>query len=189
MYRPRRNATPGFRMPVTYDPVQGLDHTLAPNRPYCRFILDSDLTQEDDRAYAWLYNQWGPGNMHPYSNESKTVGKICVFNYETEEEGVYKFQGLEGDAGLAVWDSENNWLIIDLGLGGWYVGKVSGSTIAQDGGTGTVERHDHMWVASGQTFEVTNPHDISLPVDLKVRWTKYPGWDGWIVEPWHWTEC
>jgi hypothetical protein len=83
------------------------------------------------------------------------------------------------------------------GTGGsqWYVGKVITAAIDAES-SGTVEQTDCAWEGTGATFTAYNPHDIELPVDLHVRWTKYPGWSAcgdpatdWIVEPWHWTEC
>ena len=70
----------------------------------------------------------------------------------------------------------------------WYIGKVTGYIISA-GGTGTVEQHKQTWEGTGITFAVLNPHDVDLQVGLKVRWTHYPGWTDWIVEPWHFTEC
>lgn len=72
----------------------------------------------------------------------------------------------------------------------FYLGKVSGSAIDSED-TGTVTQYNQLWQVTSPavTFTVLNPHDIQLPVDLKVRWSKYPGWTHWIVEPWHWTEC
>lgn len=80
----------------------------------------------------------------------------------------------------------------------WYIGKVVDAAISSEA-CGTVEQHKYdsgAWVATGVEFDVYNPHDIELPIGLKVRWSHYPGWTecgtcetDWIVEPWHWTEC
>jgi hypothetical protein len=80
-----------------------------------------------------------------------------------------------------------SWMLIDGGQK-FYLGKVITADIIA-GDTGTVEKHSHAWTATGVEFTVYNPHDVDLPVGLKVRWGKYPGWTGWIVEPWHFTEC
>ena len=82
-----------------------------------------------------------------------------------------------------------NWMMLDGGGSQWYIGKVSevGGIVA--GGTGTVEQHSQTWAATGTFFEVLNPHDVALDLNLKVRWTHYPGWTDWIVEPWHYTIC
>lgn len=68
------------------------------------------------------------------------------------------------------------------------IGKVKTTAIAA-GTTGTVELHSQDWTATGVTYTVYNPHDIELPVDLKVRWGRYPGWTYLVVEPWHFTTC
>lgn len=69
----------------------------------------------------------------------------------------------------------------------WYIGKTT--EIIEAGTSGIVEQHSQGWSGTGVYFTVYNPHDVDLPSALKVRWTQYPEWDGWIVEPWHFTEC
>jgi hypothetical protein len=159
--------------------------------PFCRFILDEDLTTADPKGYAYITNQWGPGIMHAYHN------KIVVVNPETSEEGVYFFSGEKDEVGLAVWNEGENWVIVSMEdmAAQWYIGKVTGSDIVSET-CGTVVQHECGWTATTNEFNVYNPHDVDLPVDLKVRWGKYPGWvscgacvTDLIVEPWHWTEC
>jgi hypothetical protein len=113
---------------------------------------------------------------------------------ETADTGVYRFSGDAGDAGLAVWDRDNNWLIVDMEeedpatAALWYVGKTTGAIGA--GSSGTAEMYTSGWTASGTYFTVANPHDIELPEGLKIRWTNaYYGWAAWVAEPWQWTEC
>lgn len=191
MFRRRKNVPPYFRMPVPFNPVPGGHLTLSSSRPLCRFVLKGALTTSLDRADAEITHQYGPGIIHSYDN------KIVVFNYETHETGVYHFHGEEGHAGIAGWDEGNNWLILGMERAEqqWYVGIVIDSAIAA-GTTGRVEQTDHTWAGLGVEFNAYNPHDVELPVDLHVRWTRYPGWTemgdpatDWVVEPWHWTEC
>jgi len=66
------------------------------------------------------------------------------------------------------------------GLRGWRI-------IA--GGTGNRRTAQSNMGGNGIFFEVLNPHDVALDLNLKVRWTHYPGWTDWIVEPWHYTIC
>jgi len=79
------------------------------------------------------------------------------------------------------------WVVRSNAYATWYIGKTTEIIPASD--YGTVEQYSHGWAATGNYFTVYNPHDISLPNELKVRWTTYPDWAGWIVEPWHFTEC
>lgn len=109
---------------------------------------------------------------------------------------------IDGDCGLCIeqlnLDGARYFVVVESGASIFYVGKVKTSAIESES-CGTAEQYIYdsgSWVASGVTFDVYNPHDIELPVDLKVRWGHYPGWTecgtcetDWIVEPWHWTEC
>ena len=54
-----------------------------------------------------------------------------------------------------------------------------------------VQQYNQLWVATSPavTFTVVNPHDVQLPVGLKVKWQQYTGWTDWVVEPFHYTEC
>lgn len=79
------------------------------------------------------------------------------------------------------------WVVRQAAASSWYIGKTT--EIISSATSGTVEQHAQGWVATGITFTAYNPHDVDLPSALKVRWTTYPMWDGWIVEPWHFTEC
>ena len=164
---------------------------LASSKPLCRFLLDEALTTADDRADAYITNQWGAGIMHSYDN------KIVVFNPEATEAGTYMFSGDDGDAGLAMWDEGEKWVIVAMEdvSHPWYIGKVITAEIASEA-CGQVEECSCGWVATGNTFNVYNPHDVAWPVDFYVRWTRYPGWvscgtcvTDWIVEPWTFTEC
>lgn len=185
MFRKKKHATPDFRMPSPYDGVSDRRGPLSASKPLCRFKLKETLTTSDDRAEAYILNQYSTWGIHSYSD------KIVVWNL-LKSDGDYKFEGEIDDTGLAFWDSGYNWIIVEMQSGShnFYLGKVTGSAIASEG-TGTVIQHEQLWVPTSPavTFTVLNPHDIELPVDLKVRWSKYPGWSDWIVEPWHWTEC
>jgi hypothetical protein len=81
------------------------------------------------------------------------------------------------------------WFIVLAGGAGtnWYIGMTTEAIASET--TGEVEQHDQLWEPTGVTFEVLNPHEVELPQDLKVRWTRYPGWDDWVVEPFDYTEC
>lgn len=102
-----------------------------------------------------------------------TVGQPADLNEEVEI--------LYTDEGVAI-----NWMMVDSGSA-WYIGKMT-EAIAP-GETKTAVMHSQGWVSTGIEFEVYNPHDVTLKSGLKVRWTKYPKWDGWIVEPWHFVKC
>lgn len=190
MFRRRAQPAPHFRLPQPFNSVQANDAPLSPSAPLCRFLLLEDLTTSMDRADAEITNQWGPGPRHNYSDTIK------VFNLETHETDVYKFSGSEGDAGIAYWDQGQKWIILAMDdTSGWFIGKVKTAEICS-GTCGVVERYNYNWEATGIEYDVFNPHDICLPVDLKVRWTRYPGWSNmgtcttnWLVEPWHYTEC
>lgn len=73
------------------------------------------------------------------------------------------------------------------GSGGWWIGKTTETIVKET--TGDVEQHNQLWVASGTHFTVLNPHQIDLPNGLRVRWTKYPGWSDYVVEPFDYTSC
>lgn len=84
------------------------------------------------------------------------------------------------------WDEDRG---VWTGSSPFFIGKVIENDISPLS-TGLVQKNDEMWIAvTGSSISVLNPHDITLEVDLKVRWGKYPGWDSWIVEPWHFTTC
>lgn len=110
MYRKRKSTAPHFRLPNPFNPVTGTDAPLhPPMKPLCRFILQEELTTDDEFAEALIEQdiyQWGPGMYH-----LKTV-PIIVHNLETTTEDVYVFSAAEGDIGLAVWDFANHWRII-----------------------------------------------------------------------------
>lgn len=190
MERRRHTPSPDFRLPQPFNSVKNDYAPLSPSAPLCRFLLTETMTTAMDRADAEITHQYGPGARHNYSDT------IVVFNLETGEDGVYKWAGSVGDSGLAYWDQGQKWIILTMDeTSGWFVGKVKTSAIAS-GACGLVELYGYDWVATGLEYDVYNPHDVELPVDLKVRWTRYPGWSNmgtcetnWVVEPWHFTEC
>jgi len=187
---------------ASFDSVVGQYLRLSSSRPTCRFVLDKDLSVDDAKGYAYITHQYGPGLIHSYDN------KICVRNPNafTEEDceedcDTYAFSGSEGDAGLAVWDEGNDWLIISmLTQQQWFIGKVVDAEIESES-CGTVvqcvyDPTEGPWYETEKEFTVYNPHDVAWPIGFKMRWTKYPGWTDcgtceteWICEPWHFTEC
>ena len=203
MYRKRKIPSPFFRVSTPFNPVPGQELTLSSSRPTCRFVLDEDLSTDDDKGYAYITHQYGPGIIHSYDN------KICVLNplaFEEEDceedcDQTYAFSGSEGDGGLAVWDTDNNWLIISmLTQQQWFVGKVVEEEIDSES-CGTVVQcvydvEEGAWHETDKQFDVYNPHDVAWPVDFKVMWFKVPGWENcgdcetdWLISPWHFTEC
>lgn len=73
-----------------------------------RFTIDADLTTADSSAEATIRNQYGPWTDHD------TATPITVNNMLTSLVGTYLFYGLSGAAGLAMWDSERNFIIIQM---------------------------------------------------------------------------
>lgn len=72
-----------------------------------RFVLDEALTTNDEHKAATIEDQYGPGIDH-------TETSITVYNMPTHTASVYLFEGDEGDAGLAMWDSESDFIIIQM---------------------------------------------------------------------------
>ncbi len=109
-------------------------------------------------------------DLYPYGNTPLQVGRFihAHYNYQAGQHGRwYPF----------------------LGSGGAFtIGKVVQSTIAVNS-LGYVEIYNELWEATGQTVEVLNPHEVELPVDLRVRWGPYPGWTHLVVEPFDYTQC
>ena len=105
-----------------------------------------------------------------------------VFTPDTSEMGMYVVASLGDNRYLCDFSGASSSV--------FKIGKVVTSAIASLA-TGTVRQYDQAWVVTSPAvdFTVINPHDIELPVGLKVRWSRYPGWTDWVVEPWHWTEC
>lgn len=115
MYRKTKTVSPYFRMPNPHDPMVGNWAPLMPSAPYCRFELSEELTTAMDFAEALITDQYGYGPDHSFADT------IVVLNYLTkaadEEAGtdaVYRFSGKVGDAGLAVWDDCQKWLIVEM---------------------------------------------------------------------------
>jgi hypothetical protein len=110
-----------------------------------------------------------------------------------EEWGVASGGGVlrSGHIGFIILGDPSGGLVRVARSGGaarFFLGKVVTSTIAA-GGTGTAEKYNHGWAASGTYYTVVNQSDVAWPVGLKIRWGKYPGWNGWIGDPVHLTEC
>jgi hypothetical protein len=72
-----------------------------------RFTLNEALTTSDQFKAATITHQYGPGIDH-------TETTITVFNMLTHSPGTYLFEGDSGDAGLAMWDSDSNFIIIQM---------------------------------------------------------------------------
>jgi hypothetical protein len=108
MYRKRKNPTPGFRIPPPFAPITAEEQKLRADKPLCRFTLNEELTTSDDSATATITNQYGEGMQHPFTDE------IVVLNPETELTGTYAWEGEEDDAGLAVWNTSRQWVIIKM---------------------------------------------------------------------------
>jgi hypothetical protein len=103
------------------------------------------------------------------------------------------FEAKNGNTGLVILgaiDTEKGIVLVDdAGTSGslWWIGKTT-ELIASET-TGQVQKHDQLWVATSEYFTVLNPHEVDLPLGLRVRWTYYPGWTDLVVEPFDYTEC
>jgi len=73
-----------------------------------RFELTEELTNADATATADILTQYGAGADHGITSA------ITVRNYETSSAGVYRWEGVSGAVGLAIWNEGNEFLIIDL---------------------------------------------------------------------------
>ncbi len=109
MFRKRRNVSPGFRIPVPYDPFSG-DHAPLnpPRKQYCDFILTAELDTSDETGEAEITEQYGNGQSH----NVKTP--IVIHNLREHTAATYVFEGDVGDYGRAVWIYENHWLILNM---------------------------------------------------------------------------
>ena len=147
----------------------------------------------------------GPVYVQYYVSDTPAVGEVWGPANGSQKAN----SGLTGLTIVGAVDEDREIVLVNFWTGEeaveptpWYVGKTTAAIAS--GKTGSVlqyceswsydeetEELVFAWVASDppQTFTVLNPHDIELPGDLKVRWTKYPCWTNWIVEPWQWTEC
>jgi len=159
-----------------------------------------------DNPDLFAVNGWQPIDINGYGSVSLS-GPVYVA-YDTSETPAFgeewgpqenSFLAKQGSMGLfsfgptTIGDAKSTKIVlVDILRGGsrFYIGKVSTAAIDSED-TGEVTQYNQLWEITDPavTFTVLNPHDIQLPLDLKVRWTKYPGWADWIVEPWHWTEC
>jgi hypothetical protein len=109
MLRKTKIPSPFFKLGNPHDPVTGAWGPLMLNAPYCRFVLTEALTTAMASAHADITNQYGYGGRHSYHDS------IVVLNCETAvSSGVYKFSGAINDAGIAVWDNCQKWLIVSL---------------------------------------------------------------------------
>ena len=176
-------------MPAPYDPIKGSDNPLyGPFKPYTRFVYLEDLTVTDESVTAQIStsHQWGPGLYHT----PEVI--VHVHNLLSPVADLYVFSANTGDVGMGLWDRDNHWRIIGSGTTAipWYIGKVSDGAIASDS-TGEVTQYTQLWQITNPavTFTVLNPHDFDIPDGWEVRWTKYPGWTDWVVEPWKFGPC
>jgi hypothetical protein len=74
----------------------------------CRFVMDAALTTTKATESAKITTQFGAGTAH------STTGTITVRNLLTSAGGVYLFEGSSGNAGLAYYDADTNWQIIQM---------------------------------------------------------------------------
>jgi hypothetical protein len=79
----------------------------VPQKMLCRFTANANFTQADSSVAATITDQYGPGLEHSDTS-------ITVHNTLTGSAGVYFYKGDENDAGLAIWDSEDDWVCIDM---------------------------------------------------------------------------
>lgn len=90
-----------------------------------RFTLDVALTTADASQTATITDQYGMG-----VDNTTASGGIIAHNMETSAAGTYMFEGNVGDAGLAIWDRDNEYRIIQI---------ECDTTPAGDGGGGGEE--------------------------------------------------
>lgn len=79
-------------------------------KPLVRFTLAAALATSDASKTATIQSQFGPGLANP----STGAGAITVHNLLTSTASTYVFSGSSGDAGLAEWDSGNNYRIVQM---------------------------------------------------------------------------
>lgn len=72
-----------------------------------RFTLDAALATSDASKAATITNQYGPG-------VDATSTAITVHNLLTSTAATYVFSGASGAAGLAMWDADQNYRIIQM---------------------------------------------------------------------------
>jgi hypothetical protein len=81
-------------------------------------------------------------------------------------------------------DSRKVW---NAGGSVFYIGVLKGSIARFK--TGHARQSNEYWQETNIDVEVYNPHNITLPSGLKVRWANYNNCSQYLVEPWEWTEC
>lgn len=84
-----------------------LNSASAGTKQLVRFTLNADLTTSAASQSATITNQYGPG-----TDNSDTA--ITVLNLETHDPGVYVFEGDAGDAGLAMLNENQEYVIIQI---------------------------------------------------------------------------
>lgn len=72
-----------------------------------RFTLDSAMTTSDSSKAATITNQYGLGVQSADTS-------ITVHNMQTASGGVYLFEGSSGAAGLAFWDTDDDYIIVQM---------------------------------------------------------------------------
>ncbi len=75
-----------------------------------RFTLSSALATTDSTKTATIQSQYGPGIPSPNTSS----GGIDVYNLADNTGSAYVFEGDSGDAGLAIWDKDNDYRIIQM---------------------------------------------------------------------------
>ena len=81
---------------------------LSGKKLLVRFTLNGALTTSEASKAATITDQYGPGSS------ADTATAITAHNTLTSTGGVYIFEGNSGDAGLAMWDSGTDYVIIQL---------------------------------------------------------------------------
>lgn len=120
-FRKSKITPPFFNIPSPFNPVITQHAPLSLSAPYCRFVLDTgeSLDSATEKAYGHITHQWGPGARHSFKD------RIAIYNFivtEADEEemtdAVYGCSLGEGEAGFAVWDVSQRWVMICSGGGG-----------------------------------------------------------------------
>lgn len=82
-------------------------------KPLVRFTLAASLATTDASKSATISNQYGFGSPSPLTGS----GEITVHNLLTSTASTYVFSGASGKAGLAMWDSGEDYRIIQMQCG------------------------------------------------------------------------
>lgn len=85
----------------------GAAATSTDHKPLIRFTLSAALTTTEASESAVITNQYGTGLTN-------SATAITVHNLLTSLANTYVFSGSTGYAGLAIWDSSNNYRIIQM---------------------------------------------------------------------------